>query len=304
MIFNESKSEPEANLSRPANQLPARLEADAAGWFHHDSMIRRVSQEALGLLGGGYAILLQLAHPAVAAGVAEHSYFQNDPLIRLFRTLEFMHNLIFGSYHEAQAALRQFYAVHARIHGHLPQAAGRFPAGTAYTAGDPQLKLWVYATLVEASLVAHERFVEPLTLDERRRYYADTQTLARQLTIPAHLLPPTLEDFHHYMARMLASDALAVTGATRQLAWAVLDPGNVGIIPASTARLLRFVTAGLLPERLRADYGLAWSPRQQRRLDHLSRTTRRLRPWTPVWMWQSPLLDGHLPRLLLGFSMK
>ena len=300
----------ELNLDRQDTQ-PKRLhqelvpiEEDANPWFHPDSMIHRINQEALSLLGGGCAILLQLAHPAVAAGVAQHSYFQSDPLTRLLRTLEFIHTLVFGSRSQTQQTLRQFHAMHARINGHLSEAAGRFPEGAFYAARDPELKLWVYATLVEASLLAYERFVEPLTLDQRRRYYADTLVLARQLAIPEQLLPPTLEDFEHYMTTMLASDTLSVTETTRQLGRNALVPRNVGLIPAVTARLLFFVTAGLLPERLREMYGLKWGSPQQRALEALGRATRLLRPWMPTWVWQNPLLEGRLPRYLLGLAVK
>jgi uncharacterized protein (DUF2236 family) len=194
--------------------------------------------------------------------------------------------------------------MHARIQGHLPEAAGRFPEGAAYNARDPELKLWVYATLVEASLLAYERFVEPLTPDQRRCYYADTQEVARQLAIPTQLIPPTLEDFEQYMTSMLASDTLAVSEATRQLGRNALVPRNIGLIPAITARLLFFVTAGLLPERLREMYGLKWGKPQQRALQALGWTTRLLRPWMPAWVWQNPLLEGRLPRFLLGLAVK
>ncbi len=261
-------------------------------------MIRRVGREALVMLGGGRAILLQLAHPLVAAGVADHSGFQADPLARLLRTLELMHTLIFGDRHQAESALQWFHTLHARIQGRLPYDAGRFPAGTPYTASDPALKMWVHATLVESSLMTYERFVRSLTPEERNHYYADSRLLAQLFGIPDHLVPPTLEDFRHYTASMFASDTLAVTTTTQGLAEDVLHP-NVGIIPSASARLLRFVTAGLLPPRFRAAYGLDWGTRQQTSLNALSRTTRFLRPLVPAWVWQSPQLDGRLSRWLL-----
>jgi uncharacterized protein (DUF2236 family) len=262
-------------------------------------MIRRISQEALGLLGGGRAILLQLAHPLVAAGVADHSDFQTDPLARLLRTLELIHTLVFGSRWQAQKALQRFHTMHTRIQGCLSHAAGRFPAGTFYTASDLELKLWVHATLVETRLMTYERFVAPLTPGERRRYYADTRVLARLLGVPDQVPPPTWEDFQRYMANILASDTLAVTDTARRLARDVLNPSRVGIVPSASARLVRFVTAGLLPERFRVAYGLGWGVGQQILLDNLSRTTRRLRPLVPEWVWQNPLLNGGLPRRLL-----
>jgi uncharacterized protein (DUF2236 family) len=257
-----------------------------------------IGQEALGLLGGGRAILLQLAHPLVAAGVVEHSDFQTDPLSRLLRTLEFMHTIVYGNQHQATQALKQFHAVHTRIQGHLHNEAGQFPSGTVYTAHDPELKLWVFATLIDTSLITFERFVMSLTPNERDRFYADACVLGELLGIPDTILPPNLNEFRHYMRGMVSGDMLVVTDTARQLARDVLYP-DVGIIPTASALLLRFVTAGTLPRRFSQAYNLTWNARQQLLLDTLSRTTRLLRPLVPVWVWQSPQLGGSLPRWLL-----
>jgi uncharacterized protein (DUF2236 family) len=261
-------------------------------------MMHQIGQEALGLLGGGRAVLLQLAHPLVAAGVAEYSDFQADPLSRLLRTLELMHTVVYGNHSEATQALERFQTVHAHIQGQLSEAAGRFPAGTAYTANDPELKFWVLATLIDTSLITYERFVAPLTPDERDRFYADAQILAELFRIPDAIVPPDLDDFHHYIGDMITDDTLAVTHTARQLARDVLYP-DVGIIPTASAALLRFATAGTLPERFREAYGLTWNARRQVLLDGLSQFTRLLRPWVPKWIWQSPQLGGSLPRWLL-----
>ena len=277
----------------------ARHSLRSGGRFPPGSMIRRVGQEALTLLGGGRAVLLQLAHPLVAAGVAEHSDFRSDPLSRLLRTLTLMHTLVFGTRRQVRRALDRFQAAHARVRGRLPQAVGPFPAGTPYMAGDPHLKLWVHATLVDTSLLTYERFVAPLTPEERSSYYADTRLLAQLLDIPDQSLPSSLPEFRRYVANMLAGDRLAVDNRARRLAWDVLHPRGVGLIPSASASLLRLVTAGLLPPRLRRAFGLKWGPSRQTLLDGLSRTTRLLRPVAPVWVWGSPLLHDGLARYLL-----
>ena len=258
----------------------------------------QIGQEALGLLGGGRAVLLQLAHPLVAAGVAAYSRFQRDPLSRLLRTLELMHTIVYANHREAEQALARFHAIHARIRCRLPADMGRFPAGTACTANDPELKLWVFATLIDTSLLTYERFVAPLKPDERERFYADAGGLAKLFGIPDSIQPPHLDDFHPYMAGMVTGHTLAITDTAQQLARDVLYP-DVGIIPTASAALLRFVTAGTLPERFREGYGLDWDAGRQVLLDGLSRTTRLLRPWVPKWVWQSPQLGGSLPRWLL-----
>lgn len=281
----------------PGGTAPPEATGETEALFTSESVMCRISREALVLLGGGRSILLQLAHPLIAAGVAEYSDFQSDPLGRLFRTMTFMHTLLFDDHGRARA-LQRFHAGHARIRGHLPGAADPYPAGAPYAGSEAGLKLWVHATFVDTGLSAYERFVRPLAPEERRGYYADSLTLARLLDIPQEILPPTLDAFQSYMADVIGSDMLSVTDTARRLARDVLHP-QVGIVPAASAGLLRFVTAGLLPERLRVDYGLTWSRRRQFLLDRFSRTTRFLRPLVPRWVWQSPLEGGGLSRLLL-----
>lgn len=270
---------------------------EAAKLFPPESLICRVNAEALVLLGGGRSILLQLAHPLVAAGVADYSNFQSDPLARLFRTLLFMHTIVFDDRRREQALVR-FNTIHDHIQGRLQQDAGPFPEGTPYSGHDPELKLWVHATFVDTSRRLYEQFVQPLTPDERRSYYADTLVLAELMDIPKGILPQTANEFQSYMQSMIESDTLSVTDRSRQLAMDVLYP-DVGLIPSASASLLRLVTAGLLPERLRTAYGLMWGWRQHLFLNGLSALTRSVRPFVPPWVWQNPLLGGGLSRYLL-----
>src|SRR5437867_13172578 len=130
-----------------------------------DSMTWRVNREAVLLLGGGRALLLQVAHPLVAAGVAAHSEFHAHPLRRLWRTLDLMLTLVFADGAGALRAVRTIEGVHARVHGVLEAPSGPFPRGTRYEANDPALLLWVYATLVDTALVVYERLVEPLGVE-------------------------------------------------------------------------------------------------------------------------------------------
>jgi len=109
------------------------------GLFGPDSLTWRVNREQALLLGGGRALLLQLAHPLVAAGVADHSDFRSDPLRRLRRTLDATLAMIFGTTAEAEAAAAGVRAVHERVTGTLRTRVGRFDAGTPYRAEDPAL---------------------------------------------------------------------------------------------------------------------------------------------------------------------
>lgn len=273
------------------------------GYFKPGSMIRQINREAVVLLGGGRAILLQLAHPFVAAGVDDYSNFESEILKRLYHTMLFMHNLVFQDRQTAQKALQQFHTMHRRIQGRLRHRAGSYPADTRYSGQDPEAKLWVHATFIDTSLITYEHFIRPLSPEEQRKYYEDSLILARLMAIPDEILPQTLEEFHIYMEDMLSSDALAVTDTTRRLAHAVLYP-QVGFFPTLSAGLLRFVTAGLLTARFRREYGLQWDEGQQKILNYISGCTRFLRPFVPSWIWQTPLREGKLTYFLLWGSEK
>jgi len=243
------------------------------GLFRADSWLRKLGAESVLLLGGGRALLLEIAHPLVAAGVALHSRFREDPLGRLQRTLDAMSAIAFRDRPAALEAARRVARAHARVRGRLAHGAGRFPAGTAYSGQDPELMLWVWATLVDTALVVTDRFVGPLALEARESYYADQRVVARVLGIPAEILPADHAGFDAYFDGMLAGDALAVTNTAREIASAVLDP-PVRLPATGVARL---VTAGLLPVRLREAFGLAWDAARERRLAGLCASARALR---------------------------
>lgn len=265
--------------------------------FPTGSIMSAIVREALVLLGGGRAVLLQLAHPLIADGVAQYSSFQSDPLARLHRTMFFIDAVVLRD-DRRKEVLKDFHAMHAGIRGRLSLPAGRFRAGTPYSGTDPELKLWVHATLVDSCLQAYERFVRPLSERERQSYHADSRRLARLLKIPEALYPNSPAEFNAYMQSMLESATLAVTDATRRLADEVLHP-EVAPPASMSAALLRFVTAGLMPPSFRESFGMRWSRRDEARLERMARTTRALRPHVPRWVWESPLHGGRLSRFLL-----
>jgi len=193
---------------------------------------------------------MQVANPGVAAGVAEHSDFRSRPLHRLMRTLELTLALTFGAREDAYAAARQINAVHQRVRG------------TGYAATDPQLLLWVHATLIDSALVTFEAFVGPLSYAERETYYQESKLLGGLLGLPNSTYPPSLADFEAYLTGVLAGDSLVVDTRARELAQAVLRP-PLRRIPSLAYWPLEAVTAGLIPWRLRAAYGLRWRRAEQ-----------------------------------------
>jgi uncharacterized protein (DUF2236 family) len=226
------------------------------GYFAPESVIRRVGNSPLvPLLGGGPAVLLQVAHPLVAAGVTAYSDYQSDLWRRLLRTLRALYLITYGSKAEADAAASAVQSVHACVRGTTHSRLGPYPAGTEYSAADPELMLWVHGTLVETSLAVYHRFVYRLRRDEQDAYYRDMALMARLFGTPSDVIPPTLGDFRDYLRGEFSSPRICVTEPARDVAAVILEaplPAPLRLI----APAHRLSTAVLLPPRLRREYGL------------------------------------------------
>ena len=244
------------------------------GYFPPESMVRLLGNSPVTpFLGGGAAVLLQVAHPLVASGVVQHSGYDRDLWRRLTGTLRALYLITFGSRQEAAEAGAAVQAVHARVNGATREQLGRFPPGSRYSASDPELMLWVHSTLVESSLGAFERFVRPLDDEERERYVDEMNLVARLFGTPADVLPRSYRDFRAYFDAQLSSDTLTVTPPARAVASVIL----AAPLPAPLRLLApahRLASTCLLPQRLREEYGLRWSPFHELALPLAGRTVR------------------------------
>lgn len=245
----------------------------AAGLFGPASISWRVDREALLLAGGSCALLMQLAHPAVAAGVAQHSDFQSDPFARLRRTLTTSHAVVFGSSARAEQALRRINAVHGMVRGSVPES------GLPYDALDPSLLLWVHATLVDTAIRVYDRFVAPLSSAEAERYHDEARQIAVRLGVPAAAVPLTLAELRAEMSRMIDSGEVSVTPTARRLADAVLYP--MPFLPRIAWDAAHLFSLSLLPARLRGQYGIPWSSARERGVLRLAAASRTLVPLLP-----------------------
>ncbi len=251
-----------------------------AGLFGPSSVTWRLTRESALLLGGPRALLLQLAHPLVAAGVYEHSSFQSDPIARLYSTLDATLGIVFGSTEEAERATEGINRAHTYVKGKLPEAAGRFPEGHPYDAADPALLLWVHATLIETTLVVYSRFVSPLTPGEAERAYQESKISARTLGVPDEVLPCSLADFRRYFAETVASDEIAVAPFQRKLGIDVLYP-PIRHVPKPLFAPGAAISIALLPERVREAYGFELTRGRRRTYDWSRRFVRGILPVLP-----------------------
>jgi uncharacterized protein (DUF2236 family) len=258
--------------------------ADREGLYGPTSEAWRLNREAMLLLGAGpRALLLQLAHPLVAAGVEDHSDFRADPWRRLQGTLRSYLTIVYGKTTAARAEIRRLNNLHRAI------------AGPGYTARDPDLSLWVHATLVDTTIVAFDAWLGPLSRERREQYYAETVPIGRAFGVPADALPADYPAFEAYVEGMLGpAGPVRVSAAARDLADAVLHPpiGPVvpalGWVPPSAYAWTLWPSVGLLPESVRAEYGFRWTPLEEAVSAWLVAGWRLWRPLLPARFRQMP----------------
>lgn len=251
----------EARLERELAALRATAAGPSEGIFGPASMMWRVDREAAVFLGAGRAILLQLAHPWVAAAIAEHSRTLADPIGRFHRTFGIVFTMVFGTADQAIAAARRLHRRHLGIEGRLRETAGRFPAGSAYRANDVRALSWVHATLIETAVLAYELVLPPLTAEDRERYYDESLRFAGLFGIPAASLPRDWAAFLDYIREMCQSDVLTVSASARGIAGEIFRGAGAGLGIPSWYRAL---TAGMLPPDMRDAFGLAYGRQEQR----------------------------------------
>jgi uncharacterized protein (DUF2236 family) len=249
----------------------------------------RINAERLVILGWSRAILLQLAHPLIAAGVAEHSSFRGGAratAARLHHTVRAMLALTFGTPSTRNEALEGIRTIHRRVHGRLPAAVGAFAAGTPYSAENPDLLLWVHATLLDSIPLVYERVVAPLGDADRDAYCHEAADTAVALGARDADVPRTWSALRAYLDAMYASAHIVVGRQARGLASAVLRPAvPLAITPVTAAN--RLITIGLLPDPIRRQYGFSWSQARERRLHRALGLIRRVRRAAPaaVALW-------------------
>lgn len=243
--------------------------------------IRDLAPESVLVLAGGRAILLQLANPAVGHGVARHSDFAARPLSRLSGTLSYVYAVTCGSPIDRAAAVRRVSLAHRPVH------AGRTPNAPAYNAFDPELQLWVAATLYESATRMHELVYGPLPAADAESVYRDYGVLGTALQVPPGLWPADRAAFAEYWGR--ASSGLATDETTRSVARQLLHPKTGPLWLRLAMPLGRLVTTGLLAPDERELFALPWSPARQRRYNAVIGLVRVVYPRLPARLRHAPM---------------
>ncbi len=234
----------------------ARHADPVEGFFGPDSAAWKINREGVLYFGGMRALLMQIAHPKVAQGVADHSNFEADPLGRALRTFSTVYQIVYGDRDTALAAAARVHAIHQKVRGRL---ADDLPvADSSYAALDPELLFWVLATLIDSVKFAYELYLDPLPTERWTHFYEDCRLAARLFGIrDLSMMPPTFAAFEEKLESLIASDTITVSPTARRLASKLVDRGPLK--SKATKPLLYVLAAGTLPEKLRADFGFSWS---------------------------------------------
>lgn len=268
----------ERDLESTLELIRADAAGPVAGVFGPDTVTWRIDREAVIFLGAGRALLLQLAHPWVAAAIAEHSRTLADPIGRFHRTFDIVFAMVFGSLDRAQLSSRQLHRRHSMIVGKMPETVGPFAAGSRYCANDIPSLRWVHATLVETALMAHDLVLPPLSAEERERYWMESRTYGALFGLTGDDLPADWAGFAAYAAAMAQSETLTVSPAAREIAAQIFGGARPWLRPP---RWYRALTARMLPEPIRAGFGFELSERDARSADNALRWIRRVYPKLP-----------------------
>jgi uncharacterized protein (DUF2236 family) len=231
-----------------------------SGVFGPRSVSWQIDRESAIFLGAGRALLLQLAHPWVAAAIDQHSDVFADPVGRFHRTFSVVFSMVFGTLDQSISAARRLHRRHTGIVGQLPWAVGPFPAGSSYRANAIPALRWVYATLIETALVSYELVLPPLTTQQRERYYRESLLFAALFGIPKEYLPRDWTTFSDYFSATVQSDTLSISDRARTMARRLLARADLWLPVLGSYQDL---TVALLPHPVRERFGFQYGASAQ-----------------------------------------
>ncbi|HEX6228326.1 MAG TPA: oxygenase MpaB family protein [Solirubrobacterales bacterium] len=244
------------------------------------SALWRRAGDARLIATGAYAILLQVSHPTVGAGVTEHSDFRSDPWGRLLRTLDYSYAMTYGGPELATGLGRRIREMHRSIRG-------RKADGGPYHALEPEAFTWVHATLVDSIVRGHQLLVGPLRPGEIDDLYAQWRRSGELIGVRERDMPADWAAFGDYFERMV-SERLERTRAVDEVLEAIGDPRRppLPLLTEPAWRLARMpvthqislVTAGLLTPSLRDRFGIRWTRASRLQLRLLAAASRAVTP--------------------------
>lgn len=267
-----------------------------------DSVCWRFVSDPRLYVGMIYALLLQVAHPTIDAGVRDFSDFERRPWDRLLRTLDYVNLLVYGG-EQAIAAGRRLREIHARFRGVRDD-------GVPYHALEPHAYAWVHATLVQSIVSGHRHFGRPMRRDQLERFYGEYRGLGGLIGVDPEELPDTWRGFEAYFDEISLSELRPTASVRRVLRAVELAPPPLALIPGPLWALARMPArralwlggVGQLSPELRRRLEIEWSGADERELAVLGRLTRSMSPLLPpplrvtgptqLWLRQRAIAHG------------
>lgn len=247
------------------------------------SRLGDITREAYIYFGAGSTVALQMAHPGVGQGVSSHSATLERPLQRLRNTMTYVYAVTLGTDDERHAVARMVNRAHRPVRG------------PGYSAFDPDLQLWVAATLYKGAVDLCQLFTGPLDDAVSERLYREAAVYGTTLQVDPAQWPRDRAAFEDYWQRSLAS--FRVDDPVRDYMQRVLHGGSAPWIARGLLPLQRFVTRGLLPPEIRAQFAMPWTPDDEQRWQ-------RFRRLAPKLYWRLPGFLRHLPARLYLRDMR
>lgn len=239
-----------------------------------DSVTYRLTLEPVNvLIGGPRALMLQVMHPAVGAGVAQHSDYERDPWTRLVRTLRTMSQLSLGTPERSAQMSRLLRKSHATINGVRDD-------GVPYRALDTENMRWVWATLLDTVMAVADTFVRPLAPDERERLYEEWLLIAEGCGVARKDCPRDVAAFRAYVDEVIENE-LEATATARGIAVILRRPPLPRPLAGVVAAVFAIVLPGQLPAGLREALGVEWRRVDQAMFDGLALGSRTFCYLTP-----------------------
>jgi uncharacterized protein (DUF2236 family) len=224
------------------------------------SMARRVHGErSVGLLYGQRALLIGALEPLTYTGTMLSTRSGDRPFERLARTAKIQETIFLGTRAEADEVLAKVRRLHETIEGELPEAAGAHPAGTPYSAFDPELMLWTLAVIADSGRAMYETMVRPLSEGEREDLWQDYVRFGELFGLPRGEVPASHREFKTWFDGRLAAPDLQVTEHGLEMAPLVAFRQPVPAAARGNLAVQNHIIKGTLPPRVREIFGIRWS---------------------------------------------
>ncbi len=277
----------ERQFETSLEKVRERVRNPKAGLFGPGSLAWKLyGQNVVVGLAAPKILLLQTTHPYVAHGVQQHSNYRTDPAGRGIRTANALFSWIFEDLDhviETAAAIR---VVHHHVAGRIANDVGPYNKGDAYTAADSNALLWVHATLWAVPVQVQELLYGPIDPAEKERYWEQTKLFALLFGIPEDIIPPTWRDFLDYVDRMIETNIFTADQAAK-----ITPKYMFGFPPPSVpspVRVIKLITTGLMPEKIRREYGWKFGPAEQAAFDRWIKRIRAISLRLPAQVRYSP----------------